>query len=178
MDSAMGFSDMTRRGFPHSDICVSTPACGSTQLIAANHVLRRLLTPRHPPSALSSLTTSLSRSIGKLDSLRCRGSKSLGCCLAPLRMTAMDSGRRTALALLPRFAQETRSGAASLSMTANRILRLPAAKTKPSARPGLLQTDNFRIVVLLPVSCLVSFGGGRHGLRLPGLLDIVVDHVL
>ena len=83
MDSAMGFSDMTRRGFPHSDICVSTPACGSTQLIAANHVLRRLLTPRHPPSALSSLTTSLSRSIGKLDSLRCRGSKSLGCCLAP-----------------------------------------------------------------------------------------------
>ena len=51
---------MTRRGFPHSDICVSTPACGSTQLIAANHVLHRLLTPRHPPSALSSLTTSLS----------------------------------------------------------------------------------------------------------------------
>ena len=50
---------MTRRGFPHSEICVSTPACGSTQLIAANHVLHRLLTPRHPPSALSSLTTSL-----------------------------------------------------------------------------------------------------------------------
>src|ERR1043165_2620082 len=62
MNSALGFSDMTRRGFPHSDICVSTPACGSTQLIAANHVLRRLLTPRHPPSALSSLTTSLSGS--------------------------------------------------------------------------------------------------------------------
>ena len=51
---------MTRRGFPHSEICVSTPACGSTQLIAANHVLLRLLTPRHPPSALNSLTTSLS----------------------------------------------------------------------------------------------------------------------
>src|SRR5215813_13835584 len=58
MYSAKGFSGMTRRGFPHSDICVSTPACGSTQLIAANHVLLRLLTPRHPPSALSSLTTS------------------------------------------------------------------------------------------------------------------------
>jgi hypothetical protein len=52
---------MTRGGFPHSEICVSTPACGSTQLIAANHVLLRLLTPRHPPSALSSLTTSLLR---------------------------------------------------------------------------------------------------------------------
>ena len=59
MYSERGFSSMTRRGFPHSEICVSTPACGSTQLIAANHVLHRLLTPRHPPSALSSLTTSL-----------------------------------------------------------------------------------------------------------------------
>ena len=59
MYSPAGFSGMTRRGFPHSDICASTPACGSTQLIAANHVLHRLLTPRHPPSALNSLTTSL-----------------------------------------------------------------------------------------------------------------------
>jgi hypothetical protein len=60
MYSAKGFPGMTRRGFPHSDICASTPACGSAQLIAANHVLHRLLTPRHPPSALSSLTTSSS----------------------------------------------------------------------------------------------------------------------
>src|SRR6266496_2609019 len=63
MYSEAGFSDMTRRGFPHSDICASTPACGSTQLIAANHVLHRLLTPRHPPSALNSLTTSLSEAL-------------------------------------------------------------------------------------------------------------------
>src|SRR5262245_24926787 len=60
MDSERGFSGMTRSGFPHSDICASTPACGSAQLIAANHVLLRLLTPRHPPSALSSLTTNRS----------------------------------------------------------------------------------------------------------------------
>ena len=59
MYSAEGSHHMTGEGFPHSEICVSTPACGSTQLIAANHVLHRLLTPRHPPSALSSLTTSL-----------------------------------------------------------------------------------------------------------------------
>ncbi len=51
---------MTRSGFPHSDIRGSTPACGSPRLIAANHVLHRLLTPRHSPSALSSLTTNLS----------------------------------------------------------------------------------------------------------------------
>src|SRR5262245_4737752 len=53
---------MTPAGFPHSDIHGSTPACGSPWLIAANHVLLRLLTPRHPPSALSSLTTNLSAS--------------------------------------------------------------------------------------------------------------------
>ncbi len=48
---------MTPVGFPHSDICGSTPACDSPQLFAANHVLHRLLTPRHSPCALSSLTT-------------------------------------------------------------------------------------------------------------------------
>ena len=43
-------------GFPHSDILGSKPACGSPGLIAACHVLHRLLLPRHPPCALSSLT--------------------------------------------------------------------------------------------------------------------------
>src|ERR1700676_2945107 len=45
------------RGFPHSEISGSKPACGSPRLIAACHVLHRLLLPRHPPCALSSLTT-------------------------------------------------------------------------------------------------------------------------
>jgi hypothetical protein len=45
------------RGFPHSEIPGSLPACGSPRLIAACHVLLRLLLPRHPPCALSSLTT-------------------------------------------------------------------------------------------------------------------------
>ena len=45
-----------RTGFPHSEIPGSKPACGSPRLIAACHVLHRLLLPRHPPCALSSLT--------------------------------------------------------------------------------------------------------------------------
>src|SRR5271163_4297760 len=45
------------RGFPHSEISGSKPACGSPKLIAACHVFLRLLLPRHPPCALSSLTT-------------------------------------------------------------------------------------------------------------------------
>ena len=43
-------------GFPHSEICGSMDICSSPQLIAAYHVFRRLLVPRHPPCALISLT--------------------------------------------------------------------------------------------------------------------------
>ncbi len=48
-------------GFPHSEIPGSKPVCGSPGLIAAYHVLLRLLLPRHPPCALSSLTIKLTR---------------------------------------------------------------------------------------------------------------------
>src|SRR5579859_3668878 len=50
-----------RIGFPHSEIPGSRPACGSPGLIAACHVLHRLLLPRHPPCALSSLTIKLTQ---------------------------------------------------------------------------------------------------------------------
>ena len=43
-------------GFPHSEIHGSTRMCRSPWLIAACHVLHRLLMPRHSPCALSSLT--------------------------------------------------------------------------------------------------------------------------
>jgi hypothetical protein len=41
-----------RGGFPHSEIPGSTVARTSPGLIAACHVLHRLLAPRHPPDAL------------------------------------------------------------------------------------------------------------------------------
>ena len=44
-------------GFPHSDICGSKIICISPQLFAAYHVFLRLLVPRHPPCALSCLTS-------------------------------------------------------------------------------------------------------------------------
>jgi hypothetical protein len=47
---------MTLAGLPHSGISGSTLACSSPELIAADHALLRLLVPRHPPCALSSLT--------------------------------------------------------------------------------------------------------------------------
>ena len=42
-------------GFPHSEIPGSRPVRGSPGLIAAYHVLHRLLSPRHPPDALLAL---------------------------------------------------------------------------------------------------------------------------
>ena len=45
-------------GFPHSEISGSMDICSSPKLIAACHVLRRLLMPRHSPCALYSLTYS------------------------------------------------------------------------------------------------------------------------
>jgi hypothetical protein len=47
---------MSLSGLPHSEILGSKPVCGSPKLIAAYHVLHRLLAPRHSPYALSSLT--------------------------------------------------------------------------------------------------------------------------
>ena len=46
-------------GFPHSEICGSMAICALPQLIAAYHVLHRLLMPRHSPCALVRLTNVL-----------------------------------------------------------------------------------------------------------------------
>ena len=43
-------------GFPHSDTSGSKGICPSPKLFAAYRVFRRLLVPRHPPYALSSMT--------------------------------------------------------------------------------------------------------------------------
>jgi hypothetical protein len=53
---SVGYPGISQGGLPHSEISGSKPVCGSPELIAAYHVLHRLLAPRHSPSALSSLT--------------------------------------------------------------------------------------------------------------------------
>jgi hypothetical protein len=49
--SPCGVTHSSWAGFPHSDTDGSMPAHGSPSLFAVYHVLLRLLTPRHPPSA-------------------------------------------------------------------------------------------------------------------------------
>jgi hypothetical protein len=46
---------MTHIRLPHSEIPGSMPVCGSPRLIAAYHVLHRLLVPRHSLCALAIL---------------------------------------------------------------------------------------------------------------------------
>ena len=49
-------TEVSSAGFPHSDISGSLDICSSPKLFAAYHVFHRLLVPRHPPCALSSIT--------------------------------------------------------------------------------------------------------------------------
>ena len=49
-------TEVCSAGFPHSDISGSKDICSSPKLFAAYHVFHRLLVPRHPPYALSSIT--------------------------------------------------------------------------------------------------------------------------
>ena len=53
---SQGYPGMSLGGLPHSEIAGSKLVCSSPALIAAYHVLHRLLAPRHSPYALSSLT--------------------------------------------------------------------------------------------------------------------------
>ena len=48
---------ITDRGFPHSDTLGSQPAYGSPRHFGVRPVLRRHLAPRHPPRALTRVTT-------------------------------------------------------------------------------------------------------------------------
>ena len=58
-----GYLNITSGEFPHSDILGLSVVCTYPRLIAACHVLLRLLVPRHSPYALIYLTKSLHREL-------------------------------------------------------------------------------------------------------------------
>ena len=64
--SLSGYRRINAGGLPHSEISGSMPVSGSPKLIAAFRVLHRLSAPRHPPCALSSLTTIRIRSLRRV----------------------------------------------------------------------------------------------------------------
>jgi hypothetical protein len=72
-----------RSGFPHSETPGSTPVCGFPRIIAAYHVLHRLLSPRHPPCALSSLIITCLRRSLYIRTRNCRVCPSIFNCQRP-----------------------------------------------------------------------------------------------
>ena len=88
-------------GFPHSEILGSKLACSSPRLIAACHVLHRLLAPRHPPYALSSLTIKLTQHDPSPDPrektervLQALPAPSSGCCASPFAQFELGQAHR------------------------------------------------------------------------------------
>ena len=82
---------MTGTGLPHSETLGSKRACRSPRLIAACRVLHRLLSPRHPSCALTSLTTKNPVRI------RCRDTSCGGIALTPVSRSAMHLARPSAV---------------------------------------------------------------------------------
>ena len=71
-------TEVCSAGFPHSDISGSLDICSSPKLFAAYHVFHRLLVPRHPPYALSSITNSLASRVDArlhMHSVACVGNR-------------------------------------------------------------------------------------------------------
>ena len=97
-------------GFPHSEISGSTVICASPKLIAACHVLHRLLMPRHSPCALLRLTLlsceqeSKQRKLSWTTTLR-------QCLLLPL------------LSYSPLYKERSRSGSQAFELCRLRVLR-------------------------------------------------------
>ena len=58
-------TEVCSAGFPHSEISGSMDICSSPKLFAAYHVFHRLLVPRHPPCALSSITNWIENAVSK-----------------------------------------------------------------------------------------------------------------
>ncbi len=83
-----GYSGITQSGFPHSEIPGSKPACGSPRLIAACHVLHRLLAPRHSPYALSSLTKLIISTALRVCGQRTTDCRVFSCQRVSLQLTA------------------------------------------------------------------------------------------
>ena len=117
------------RGFPHSEISGSKLICSSPKLIAACHVLHRLLMPRHSPCALSSLISS--KQMEQFPQTIRRFPLRMLCSLAPLLLLSNSNPLRWALNLfgvagaqVPRFLASCRSTILEKSIRFSNLVEL------------------------------------------------------
>ena len=136
-------------GFPHSEISGSTVICTSPKLIAACHVLHRLLMPRHSPCALLRLTLlsceqeSKQRKLSWTTTLR-------QCLLLPL------------LSYSPLYKERSRSGSQAFELCRLRVLRnclcYPSkSSTNHFCFPLLLALHTWLLCSVFKVRFLTSF---------------------
>ena len=137
--------EFTRDGFPHSEISGSQAACASPELIAACHVLHRLLAPRHPPYALSSLTIKFTRriTVSRLSPVRytlraVKGATSASLGLPNIQLSKISSQSQPA-------AYEARAVAGPLPDENLAALDTEHGQAMPST-----QCRKARVVVLIP----------------------------
>ena len=90
-------------GLPHSEIPGSMDICSSPRLIAACHVLRRLLMPRHSPCALSSLTCSSQSPLGSVSAFAKTSPAPLLLAFAENEFSARRDGVRILLRVVREF---------------------------------------------------------------------------
>ena len=136
-------------GFPHSEIPGSMLMCSSPRLIAACHVLHRLLMPRHSPCALLRLTLlsceqeSKQRKLSWTTTLR-------QCLLLPL------------LSYSPLYKERSRSGSQAFELCRLRVLRnclcYPSkSSTNHFCFPLLLALHTWLLCSVFKVRFLTSF---------------------
>src|SRR3954451_2893530 len=126
---------MTPAGFPHSEIPGSQLGCQLPGLIAGSYVLHRLLVPRHPPCALSSLS--------------CYKDARVHCVVLKLRAVPPSSPALTARTSRPsrqfaeRMVQEIEELDPSGPNSAPGILRHSARGSTPAVRDGATVLTSF-----------------------------------
>jgi hypothetical protein len=149
-------------GFPHSEIHGSRPVCGSPRLIAAYHVLHRLLVPRHSPSALSSLIANFLRS----QMLTHPGDSAIYCALVSIHVQFSKNSGLAAKSFLAGSHLFLRGGLVGLTGLEPVTLRLSSAcSNQLSYRP-----DRFPSPAFSPHrGTRRSTGGGAEEIRTPDL---------
>ena len=147
---------MTGTGLPHSEIPGSKRACRSPRLIAACRVLHRLLSPRHPSCALTSLTTKNPVRI------RCRDTcGGIGSPVSRVRCTSL--GRRRCSELL-RNRLRGRSFSRSYACAVVKEPSFRVFRARRSRRMAGLQTRQVPLPPFCPVPYALSVvrpSGGR-----------------
>ena len=141
-------------GFPHSEIPGSKLACSSPGLIAACHVLHRLLAPRHPPYALSSLTIKLTRHVAAATcffaEFRADNSpfffpqfalSSRTCGLKKLRIRS-DKSRSETLSIFASFFSCQRASALGTAQSVPRPAERPKTFRTENKKPGVERRAN------------------------------------